>query len=58
MDLFSFPLALEMVANGRIDVKPLVTHRFKLEDARKAFETARQGADNAVKVIIKCSATE
>jgi len=51
-----YPVALAMVASGRIDVKPLITHRFKLEDTLKAFETAKTGADNAIKVVIKCDA--
>lgn len=55
MPLFSYPVALAMVASGRVNVKPLVTHRFKLEETLKAFETAKTGADNAIKVIIKCS---
>jgi threonine dehydrogenase-like Zn-dependent dehydrogenase len=28
--------------------------RFKLEEAVKAFETAKTGAGGAIKVIIKC----
>lgn len=52
----SYPTALSMVASGRINVKPLVTHRFKLEETLKAFETAKAGADHAIKVMIKCSA--
>ena len=44
-----------MVASGRIDVKPLITHRFQLEETLQAFETAKTGAGNAIKVMIKCS---
>lgn len=46
------PLAIEMVASGRIDVKPVITHRFKLENVVKAFELAESRAGG--KVIIKC----
>jgi len=49
-----YQVALSMVARGLVDVKPLVTHRFKLEESLKAFETAKTGADNAIKVMIKC----
>ena len=38
-----------------MNVKPLVTHRFKLEESLEAFEVARTGAGNAVKVMIACS---
>ncbi|XP_003748082.1 sorbitol dehydrogenase [Galendromus occidentalis] len=50
-----YPTAIELIASGKVDVKPLITHRFKLEEAAKAFETTRTGAGNAVKVIIDCS---
>lgn len=34
----NFEAVLDMMADGRIDVKPLISHRFKLEDAGKAYE--------------------
>ena len=49
-----YPAAIEMVASGKVDVKPLITHRFKLEETLQAFETAKTGAGNAIKVMIKC----
>ena len=49
-----YPKAIEMVASGRVDVKPLITHRFQLEETLQAFETAKTGAGNAIKVMIKC----
>jgi L-iditol 2-dehydrogenase len=52
---FSYPVALDLVASGRVNVKPLVTHRFKLEETVQAFETARTGAGGAIKVMISCS---
>jgi len=51
-----YPVALALVASGRVNVKPMVTHRFKLEESLKAFETAKTGADHAIKVMIKCAA--
>lgn len=50
----SHPLAIELIASGKIDVKPLITHRFPLEESLKAFEVARTGADGAIKVMINC----
>ncbi|XP_055342752.1 sorbitol dehydrogenase-like [Paramacrobiotus metropolitanus] len=50
-----YPAALEMVASGRVNVKPLVTHRYSLEQTLEAFETARTGAGGAIKVMIDCS---
>ena len=49
-----YPKAISMVASGMVDVKPLITHRFKLEETLKAFETAKTGAGGAIKVMIKC----
>jgi len=46
--------ALGLVASGKIDVKPLVTHRFPLEETLRAFETAKTGEGGAIKVIIDC----
>jgi len=49
-----YPTAISMVASGSVNVKPLITHRFKLEETLQAFETAKTGAGGAIKVIIKC----
>ena len=38
----------------QVDVKPLITHRFALEQTLDAFETAKTGAGGAIKVMIKC----
>jgi L-iditol 2-dehydrogenase len=47
----TYPRAIELVQNGRIDVRSLVTHRFPLPRAREAFAAAarREG----IKVIIE-----
>lgn len=47
-----FPSAIDLVSSGKINVKPLVTHRFKLQEATQAFETAHTGANGAVKVML------
>lgn len=35
-----YPRAIRLVEGGLINLKPLVTHRFTLENAVEAFETA------------------
>ena len=50
----SYPLALEMIASGKLDAKPLITHHFPLEKTLDAFETSRTGAGGAIKVMIHC----
>ncbi|XP_019877682.2 sorbitol dehydrogenase-like [Aethina tumida] len=47
-----YPTAIEMVKTGKVNVKPLITHHFTIEDSVKAFETAKTGAGNAVKILI------
>lgn len=47
-----YPTALALVASGAVDVKKLVTHRYPLKEAVKAFETTKAGL--GIKVIINC----
>lgn len=47
-----YPLAMSLVESGKIDLRPLVTHRFKLEEAVQAFESCFKG--EGVKIMIKC----
>lgn len=47
-----FPLAMQWVAEGRIDVKPIITHRFPLEGIQEAFETFVDRREGALKVFI------
>ena len=35
----NFEAILDMMADGRLDVKPLITHRFGFDDAIKAYDT-------------------
>jgi 2-desacetyl-2-hydroxyethyl bacteriochlorophyllide A dehydrogenase len=43
--------SMEILASGRIDRKPLITHRFPLDQAKEAYETQLR-AHEAVKVMI------
>ena len=49
-----YPMAISLVARGLIDLKPLVTHRFKFEEAVKAFGVTQNGKDEDGKSAIKC----
>lgn len=47
-----YPKAIRLVAGGLINVQPLVTHRFKLEEAIDAFHIAADPSQGAIKVQI------
>ena len=47
--------AIELIAGGRVDVRPLVTHHFRLEETARAFELVSARRDGVVKAIIRIS---
>ena len=47
----SWEIAKRLMINNRIDLNPIITHRFTFEDFEKAFEVSASG--NAGKVILK-----
>ncbi|KAF9530426.1 chaperonin 10-like protein [Crepidotus variabilis] len=48
-----YPKAIRLIAGGLVNVKPLVTHRFALEDAISAFHVAADPSKGAIKVQIQ-----
>jgi len=48
-----FGAVLHLLEAGKIKAAPLITHRFALEDYRKAFETVEQRAGGAMKVLFR-----
>ena len=56
-ELRSFRLALDLIATGRIDVAPLITHRLPFSEVRRAFWLAETKQDGAVKVLLDLSAS-
>ncbi|KAH0157749.1 hypothetical protein KCU67_g7789, partial [Aureobasidium melanogenum] len=48
-----YPVAVELVGSGKIDVKRLITNRFKFEEAEQAFELVKAGREDVLKVIIE-----
>ncbi|KAJ1527853.1 hypothetical protein ONE63_007793 [Megalurothrips usitatus] len=50
-----YPTAIQMVASGKANVKQFITHNYTLEQTVEAFDTARTGKGNPIKVMIHCS---
>jgi L-iditol 2-dehydrogenase len=48
----TYPKAISLVSAGLIDLNPLVTHRFTLEEGEHAFKTASDPSARAVKIQI------
>ena len=49
----TWPLCMQLVAEGRINVKQLVSHCFPLTQALDAFQLVKQGS--GIKVLLDCS---
>ncbi len=43
---------IEMVRRGKLDLRPLITHRFKLADINEAYKLFGSRADGVMKVAI------
>jgi threonine dehydrogenase-like Zn-dependent dehydrogenase len=46
---------MEMVANRRVDLTPLITHRFALDDVADAYEVFSQQRGGVLKVALHTS---
>jgi threonine dehydrogenase-like Zn-dependent dehydrogenase len=48
---------MEMVEHGRVDLSPLVTHRFGLDDIHEAYDLFASQRDGVMKVALKPGVT-
>ena len=48
-----FPLAMRWIAEGRMDLSPIITHRFALAQIQEAFDTFHDRRDGALKVFVE-----
>ena len=57
--VLQYPMAIEMLQEGRIDLKPMITHRYgfsSIEEVLEAFECAADpDRTNAIKVMFNLS---
>lgn len=47
-----YSTAIDLVSSGKLNVKKLVTNRFNFMEAEKAFELAKEGRSDVIKIII------
>ena len=47
-----FPLAMQWIAEQRLDVSPLITHRYPLSEVQRAFDQYHARSDNGLKVLL------
>jgi threonine dehydrogenase-like Zn-dependent dehydrogenase len=52
----SFKLAMDFIAQGRIDVRPLITHRLPFHSVAQAYDLATTRRDGVVKVMLDMGA--
>jgi L-iditol 2-dehydrogenase len=48
-----YPAAIGAIADGKIDVKGIITHEFDFEDTKKAFDFVIENKNDVVKAVIK-----
>ena len=47
-----YPMAVQLIAKKLVDVKGLITHRFRLNDFEKALQTADNPAEKPLKIVV------
>mgnify|MGYP000294123498 CR=1 FL=1 len=52
MNPYTISRAINLLENGRIDVEPLITHRFKLDEIEKAFDIYENDQER-IKIMIE-----
>ncbi len=53
VDTYSTPTLIGLVASGRLDTSPMITHRFNLDDFEEAYDVfGRAGETGALKVLL------
>lgn len=56
----AFPPVLQLLSDGIVDAKTMITHRFALNEATAALDVLDKGQDTALKIVIEArlSATD
>lgn len=51
--VYTYPAAINLLTSGAVDLDPMITHHFPLDEMLTGFEYAEKGTDGAVKVMIE-----
>jgi threonine dehydrogenase-like Zn-dependent dehydrogenase len=43
---------IDLVTSGTLDLKSLITHRFSLEDGRRAYELVGKREESVIKAVL------
>jgi D-xylulose reductase len=46
------PTAVDLVSSGKLDVKRLITHRYRFEQSEEAFQKVKAREEGTLKVMI------
>jgi len=47
----TYPTCISLISTGRVNAKPMITHRLPFDKMLRGFEIAKSGEDNAIKVM-------
>ncbi|XP_054156264.1 sorbitol dehydrogenase-like [Oppia nitens] len=50
-----FPMAIHLLETGKVNIKSLVTHKYRLEQSMDAFNKMIEPDNNAIKIQIQCN---
>lgn len=51
---FSYEDAMSLLSSRQINLNPLITHHYTIEESLEAFKTAETGIGNPIKIMIHC----
>ena len=50
----TYPMALELLGSGKLpNIEKIITHRFPLEESKRAFELLAKGRDEEGRMVLK-----
>jgi L-iditol 2-dehydrogenase len=49
----SWPAAIRLIQHGVVNLQPLITHRFQLDDAKQALEASADRKSGSIKIHIE-----